>query len=199
MRAHLQSECHTDQVHHHLFIGQLHADEGQEWVELLKVRLHAALFLTAQVDVSIQVLGMLKSEIPVNTLKTLWTSMHSLMQTQEKHWLQIRMIKAGSWAMIRGLLYLFHEEVVLTWALVHFEFKHRDIRDDTAWGKKWHMKPQQSSVYCIKRNSDFLIDIKRPENILERIYLICDTSNSKTEYSIHVEQGLILSSRFWWD
>ncbi len=157
MRAHLQSECHTDQVHHHLFIGQLHADEGQEWVELLKVRLHAALVLTAQVDVSIQVLGMLKSERYQSThLKPFGQAcILSCRPNRSTNW--------GSWAMIRVLLYLFHEEVVLTWALVHFEFKHRDIRDDTAWGKKWHMKPQQSSVYCIKRNSDFLIDIKWPE------------------------------------
>lgn len=58
-RSHLHSQHQADEVHHHLLIGQLDADERQQAVECLVVLLYVCLLLTAQVDVSVELLGVL--------------------------------------------------------------------------------------------------------------------------------------------
>ena len=58
-RSHLNSQHQADEVYHHLLIGQLNADESQQAVERLVVLLYVRLLLTAQVDVSVELLGML--------------------------------------------------------------------------------------------------------------------------------------------
>lgn len=51
--AHLQSEDQSNQVHHHLLVGQLHTQDGQQGEESPVVVLPAVLLLTGQVDVSV--------------------------------------------------------------------------------------------------------------------------------------------------
>lgn len=58
--VHLQGQRQANEVHHHLFVGQLHAEETQQSVEGFVVLLAAALFLTAQVDVAVQLLTVLR-------------------------------------------------------------------------------------------------------------------------------------------
>lgn len=53
IQPYLNSQHQSDEVHHHLLIGQLNADEGQQAVEGLVVLLDVCLLLTAQVDVSV--------------------------------------------------------------------------------------------------------------------------------------------------
>lgn len=55
----LQGECQANEVDHHLFVGQLHAEETQQSKEGLIVSPAAALLLTAQVDVSVELLSVL--------------------------------------------------------------------------------------------------------------------------------------------
>ena len=57
---HLNSQHQADQVHHHLLVGQLDADERQQAVQRLVVLLDVRLLLTAQVDVSVELLGVLE-------------------------------------------------------------------------------------------------------------------------------------------
>jgi hypothetical protein len=57
--VYLQGQGQSDEVNHHLFVGQFHADEGQQGVERLKVLWTTALLLTRQVDVAVQLLCML--------------------------------------------------------------------------------------------------------------------------------------------
>lgn len=59
MHQHLQGERQANEVHHHLFVGQLHAEKTQQREEGLVVLLAAALLLTAQVDVSVELLSVL--------------------------------------------------------------------------------------------------------------------------------------------
>lgn len=65
VHPYLQGECQSDEVHHHLFVRQLHAEKTQQSIEGLIVLLAAALFFTAKVDVSAQVLAMLQVEVNV--------------------------------------------------------------------------------------------------------------------------------------
>ena len=58
--AHLQGERQPDEVHHHLLVGQLHAEQGQQVVEVLVVLPPAALLLAAQVDVAVELLAVLQ-------------------------------------------------------------------------------------------------------------------------------------------
>lgn len=58
--ANLQGKRQANEVHHHLLVGQLHAEETQQSVEGFVVLLAAALLLTAQVDVSVQLLTVLR-------------------------------------------------------------------------------------------------------------------------------------------
>lgn len=60
MHQYLQGERQANEVHHHLFIGQLHAEKTQQSEEGLVVLPTAALLLAAQVDVSVQLLAMLR-------------------------------------------------------------------------------------------------------------------------------------------
>lgn len=55
----LQGECQANEVDHHLFVGQLHAEETQQSKEGLIVPPAAALLLAAQVDVSVELLSVL--------------------------------------------------------------------------------------------------------------------------------------------
>ncbi|TNN68653.1 hypothetical protein EYF80_021167 [Liparis tanakae] len=57
--TYLQGECQADEVHHHLFVSQLHAQKPQQREEGLVVLPAAARLFTAQVDVSIQLLAVL--------------------------------------------------------------------------------------------------------------------------------------------
>lgn len=56
----LNSQHQADEVYHHLLIGQLDADERQQAVESLVVLLYVGFLLTAQVDVSVELLGVLE-------------------------------------------------------------------------------------------------------------------------------------------
>lgn len=58
----LQGECQANEVHHHLFIGQLHTEKTQQSEEGLIVLSTAARLLTAHVDVSVQLLAVLLVE-----------------------------------------------------------------------------------------------------------------------------------------
>ena len=53
IRPHLNSQHQSDEVHHHLLVGQLNAYEGQQAIECLIVFLDVRLLLTAQVDVPV--------------------------------------------------------------------------------------------------------------------------------------------------
>lgn len=55
----LQSQGQTDEVHHHLLVGQLHGEEGQQGEDRLEVAGGAVLLLAHQVDVAVQPLGIL--------------------------------------------------------------------------------------------------------------------------------------------
>lgn len=59
MHRYLQGKRQANEVHHHLFIGQLHTEETQQSEEGLVVLPTAALLLAAQVDVSVQLLAVL--------------------------------------------------------------------------------------------------------------------------------------------
>lgn len=56
----LQGECQANEVHHHLLVSQLHAEKTQQSEEELVVLPTAALLLAAQVDVSVQLLAVLR-------------------------------------------------------------------------------------------------------------------------------------------
>ena len=58
----LQGEGQPDEVHHHLLVGQLHAEQSQQVVEVLVVLPPAALLLAAQVDVAVELLAVLQGE-----------------------------------------------------------------------------------------------------------------------------------------
>lgn len=58
----LQGKSQANEVHHHLFIGQLHTEKTQQSEEGLVVLSTAAWLLTAHVDVSVQLLAMLLVE-----------------------------------------------------------------------------------------------------------------------------------------
>lgn len=58
----LQGKSQANEVHHHLFIGQLHTEKTQESEEGLIVLSAAAWLLTAHVDVSVELLAMLLVE-----------------------------------------------------------------------------------------------------------------------------------------
>lgn len=60
--SYLQGKSQPDEVHHHLLIGQLNGEHGQGSEEQLKVLVTVVLLLTAQVDVTIQLLPMLRGE-----------------------------------------------------------------------------------------------------------------------------------------
>lgn len=60
MRPHLNSQHQADEVYHYLLVGQLDADERQQAVESLVVLLYVGFLLTAQVDVSVELLGVLE-------------------------------------------------------------------------------------------------------------------------------------------
>lgn len=59
LHEYLQGQCQANKVHHHLLIGQLHAEETQQSEEGLVVFTATALLLTAQVDVSVELLSVL--------------------------------------------------------------------------------------------------------------------------------------------
>lgn len=59
--AYLQGQRQADEVHHHLLIGQLHAEEAQQGEEGLVVLPPAAQLLAAQVDVSVELLPVLQA------------------------------------------------------------------------------------------------------------------------------------------
>lgn len=60
-RGYLQGEGQAYEVHHHLFVSQLHAEDAQQSEEGLVVLPPAALLLAAQVDVSVQLLAVLSA------------------------------------------------------------------------------------------------------------------------------------------
>lgn len=60
MHPYLQGECQANEVHDHFLVGQLHAEKTQQGKEALVVLPTAALLLTAQVDVSVQLLAVLR-------------------------------------------------------------------------------------------------------------------------------------------
>lgn len=62
IHTNLQGECQANEVHHHLFIGQLHAEKTQQSKEGLIVLSTTTRLLTAHVDVSVQLLAMLLVE-----------------------------------------------------------------------------------------------------------------------------------------
>lgn len=59
-QSHLNSQHQADKVYHHLLVGQLNADESQQAVERLVVLLYVRFLLTAQVDVPVELLGVLE-------------------------------------------------------------------------------------------------------------------------------------------
>lgn len=59
-RPHLNSQHQADEVHHHLLVGQLDAGQRQQAVQRLVVLLDVRFLLAAQVDVSVELLGMLE-------------------------------------------------------------------------------------------------------------------------------------------
>lgn len=60
---HLQGQDQSDQVHQHFVIGQLHAEDSQQGDESLVVTPPTAFLPTCQVDVSVEALSMLHTEI----------------------------------------------------------------------------------------------------------------------------------------
>lgn len=104
----LQGECQANEVHHHLFVGQLHAEKTQQSKERLIMLPAAALLLTAQVDVSVELLSVLwgggQQEDVALELK------YSCIYMNVKVYI-LKAKKAN----------LFHEQVVLSGALVNFE------------------------------------------------------------------------------
>lgn len=60
-RPHLNSQHQADEVYHHLLVGQLNADERQQAIERLVMLLYVRFLLTAQVDVSVELLGVLET------------------------------------------------------------------------------------------------------------------------------------------
>lgn len=60
--SYLQGQRQADEVHHHLLVGQLHAEEAQQGEEGLVVLPPAAQVLAAQVDVSVELLSVLQWE-----------------------------------------------------------------------------------------------------------------------------------------
>lgn len=59
----LQSEDQSDQVHHHLLIGQFHTEYGQQGDEGLVVAPPTAVLLTGQVNMSVETLSMLQARV----------------------------------------------------------------------------------------------------------------------------------------
>lgn len=59
VRQYLQCECQANEIHHHLFVCQLHTEKAQQSEKGLVVLPTTALLLTAQVDVSVQLLAVL--------------------------------------------------------------------------------------------------------------------------------------------
>lgn len=59
-RPHLNSQHQADEVHHHLLVGQLDAGQRQQAVQRLVVLLDVRFLLAAQVDVSVELLGVLE-------------------------------------------------------------------------------------------------------------------------------------------
>lgn len=60
--GYLQGQRQADEVHHHLLVGQLHAEEAQQGEEGLVVLPPAAQLLAAQVDVPVELLSVLRRE-----------------------------------------------------------------------------------------------------------------------------------------
>lgn len=111
----LQGQCQADEVHHHLLVGQLHTEEAQQGEEGLVVLPPAAQVLAAKVDVSVELLSMLQSEGRGAQMKDEPCKVGGLQQST-------RAFPPRS--------DLFHEEVVLSGTLVHFELQHGDVGDD---------------------------------------------------------------------
>lgn len=118
--SHLQGQGEANEIHHHLLVSELHADQSQERVEHLEVRLHAALLLTRQVNVSVELLGMLQQT---------HTHTHDFKEPDQ------RQKENGARLRLSLRAYLLHEEVVLTGTLLHLELKHGNVRDDATEGQ----------------------------------------------------------------
>lgn len=115
--GYLQGQRQADEVHHHLLVGQLHTEETQQGEEGLVVLPPAAQLLAAQVDVSVELLSVLQSEGGGSRNEGRSTQVGGLQRS------------TGA-SLPRSDL--FHEEVVLSGTLVHFELQHGDVRDDAA-------------------------------------------------------------------
>lgn len=63
----LQSQDQSDQVHHHLLIGQFHTEYSQQGDEGLVVTPPTAFLLTGEVDVPVETLGMLHAHTCTHT------------------------------------------------------------------------------------------------------------------------------------
>lgn len=71
VHQYLQCQCQANEVHHYLFICQFHTEKAQQSEKGLVVLPTAAMLLTAQVDVSVQLLAVLRVEDPQGELKVL--------------------------------------------------------------------------------------------------------------------------------
>lgn len=70
MHHYLQGKRQANEVHHHLFIGKFYTEKTQQSEEGLVVLLAAALLLTAQVDVSVELLSVLREGCTRRTSQT---------------------------------------------------------------------------------------------------------------------------------